>query len=456
LRESKRYQLQRYENPFYDAENGLGPMGWYKQLCRTPALLSKQQFAVFKSVHQWRDAMARREDESLFYVMSNHLLQTIAREMPTSKEALIAVTPPHATLVRQHVEHLVSVVADAKEKGADGPEMRDAMAKSDQLADEQHNSRVQAREAAAAAIKAKLAEVKPTAIEPISAAKRPTAVDLTSVKSESSHFWGLALGSPTQQRNMSVDVKLLLPMPEVSAEVFAANGATPAKPGAVVAPPTPVTPVEADSPVQAMHKAEATDVFILREKGKKNKKRKVSDVQDELQAGLDEVNDDGMGTVAEWKARDEKKTKRREEKQTDRAEKLKKKAGQKQQAAPTKGNTDGFVSATTGSTSSPNGAPKKKSKKELKEPNDIANGFMAALLGSNSGAAEEPFDYANAPSVLNGAPSDNAGGRKKKKEKKGKKGKMEGFDPYKKALDTSKGVQRAQKERVGMAGTFKS
>jgi exosome complex exonuclease RRP6 len=83
---------------------------------------------------------------------------------------------------------------------------------------------------------------------------------------------------------------------------------------------------------------------------------------------------------------------------------------------------------------------------------------MAALLGTTSSSAapeeEGPFDYANAPSVLNAAPDASNG--TKKKGKRGKVDKMAGFDPYKKALNTMKGVPRGQRERPGVGGTFKS
>jgi exosome complex exonuclease RRP6 len=303
----------------------------------------------------------------------------------------------------------------------------------------------------------------PVVVDTLQVAKRPTVVDLNSVKSDSSSFWGTTLGGSAQQRQMSSDVRLSLPMPEVNHEVFAMNGTTPAKVDApIVASPTLA---ETESPAQSAPQAENNDVFILREKGKRGRKRKVDDVQDELQNGLDEVNDADVGdAAAHRKQRDADKARRKEEKRKTKVERQNHAA---QQPAVAANNADGFMTALTGPSSPPGSTPKKKAKKSKKQNPTNATGFMAALLGSSStGAAaaaaakegereaeaeaEEPFDYANAPSVLNAAPADTG------KKKKGKKGRMAGFDPYKKALNTGKGVPRGQKERAGMAKTFKS
>ena len=56
---SKEEALQRYERPVYNALTGEGPGGWYDQLSRNSALFCKEQFAVFRAVHQWRDAAER-------------------------------------------------------------------------------------------------------------------------------------------------------------------------------------------------------------------------------------------------------------------------------------------------------------------------------------------------------------------------------------------------------------
>ena len=459
LRESKRYGLQRYETPFYDAENGLGSMGWYKTLFRTPALLSKQQFAVFKAVHQWRDNTARAEDESLPFVMSQHLLQTLSREMPTSKEEVLAATPPYANLVRQNVEGLCMVIADAKARGAvEGVEMRDAMARSDALADEQHNNKVAARWEALRKTKQEKQRQKEkdeaATDEVMHDARVPTTIDVAAVKADGSAFWGSTLNG-IEARPATIDtstVRLALPMPETSGDIFApTNGiSTPIKPE----PPTQST---ASTPMDAPSPQPDSDIFVLRDKqrgGKKHRKRKIEEVaEDELKAGAEVVGLDVGGDDGGDGHREERRCKKRERRERE-AER----------------NAEGFLEALgappppSSKTKDTPSSPKAKVKKDkAKKDHPPATSFMAALHGSTSSTAapqseevaeeEEPFDYANAPSIL--TPADEAGRKRKKDSKKGgKKGRMEGVDPYKKATDAPKGLPRGQRERIGEAGTF--
>jgi hypothetical protein len=570
-RETKRYQLQRYENPFYDAENGLGTMGWYRSLFRTPALLSKQQFAVFKAVHQWRDNTARAEDESLFFVMSNHLLQTLAREMPTTKENLFAMTPAYANLVRNNADSLISLIADAKMRGLEGPEMREAMAKSDQLADDQHNSKVAARDEVSKQIREKIAEARKQEASMLNPPPtRPTAtVDVSSVKAAQSSFWGKTLTDVEQKRTMSTvveEVRLVVPMPDVTDEVFANGVDMSVKPGALS---QPADVMEIDTPTA---EAETSDVFVLREKnGRHGRKRKVEDAfktgteevsiheatqfnpaidpkkppkrvyevsEEELQAGRDYVaanlrpardevplSGKALGLAKRDQGRAARKAVQKEEKAektrvaaareleglgreekangggeevaeemdtgeaetadvdvSKREKKRRKARGVEVEIAPDE--TTGVYGATPERVEKLDKSKKSKTSqpaatsfqpKPRPSTNNTANqasGFMAALLGTstptttpsntatnpiviNDDEAEEPFDYANAPSVS--APAMSEKDKKKKdKQKKRKKGRMDGFDPYKKGEEAPRGLPRGQREKVGVGGTFKN
>jgi exosome complex exonuclease RRP6 len=66
----------------YDGENGLNSSGWVNVIkkCREP--LNEISFALFKRLHEWRDIIARKEDESHRFVLSNHFLFTLSRVMP--------------------------------------------------------------------------------------------------------------------------------------------------------------------------------------------------------------------------------------------------------------------------------------------------------------------------------------------------------------------------------------
>lgn len=114
LDRSKETALQRYEHAFYDEREGQGSTGWFQLLNRNSARLSEQQLAVFKKVHQWRDTLARKLDESLNHIMPNHVILSIAGTVPSDLTALLGVLHPISPEVREHTEDLLNVVMSAK------------------------------------------------------------------------------------------------------------------------------------------------------------------------------------------------------------------------------------------------------------------------------------------------------------------------------------------------------
>jgi len=72
--------LQVYTKEPYDADSGSGPNGWdvlaQKWNKRSMRAMSDEnvQRMVYRAVHEWRDEVAREEDESVGYVMPNRYL----------------------------------------------------------------------------------------------------------------------------------------------------------------------------------------------------------------------------------------------------------------------------------------------------------------------------------------------------------------------------------------------
>ncbi|CAG8443871.1 9019_t:CDS:2 [Acaulospora colombiana] len=66
LDRSAEVSLKVYETFGYD-KTGKGPGGYQRLLDKWRATLDRQQFAVFRSLHEWRDTIARLEDESIKY-----------------------------------------------------------------------------------------------------------------------------------------------------------------------------------------------------------------------------------------------------------------------------------------------------------------------------------------------------------------------------------------------------
>lgn len=122
---SKNEALQRYERPVYDEANGQGSGGWYDLLSRNPGALSKEQFAVFKAVHKWRDEVAREEDEGLQCIFPKHILFKVSSAMPTNMGTLLRVVSPMTPITKARAHELLDIIKQAKTEGEDGPEWRD-------------------------------------------------------------------------------------------------------------------------------------------------------------------------------------------------------------------------------------------------------------------------------------------------------------------------------------------
>ncbi|KAK3689600.1 ribonuclease H-like domain-containing protein [Podospora appendiculata] len=125
VQKSKEVSLLRYENPSYEPETGFGPRGWYNALSKSATLYDSEQFAVYKALHQWRDELARREDESPVFFMTQQVLADVARILPVDKKALWSILDSNARTLKPYLDELFDLVQDAKAKGLNGPKMMD-------------------------------------------------------------------------------------------------------------------------------------------------------------------------------------------------------------------------------------------------------------------------------------------------------------------------------------------
>ncbi|KAI0099683.1 ribonuclease H-like domain-containing protein [Nemania sp. FL0031] len=122
LDKSKETSLRRHESYTYDAKTGQGPFGWFNMLIRqSSGKLSKEQFSVFRALHQWRDELARKEDESPLFVMNNATLFDIARRLPPDPKALHSLLDSGSFLAKREVTTLFGIITKAIEQGANGP-----------------------------------------------------------------------------------------------------------------------------------------------------------------------------------------------------------------------------------------------------------------------------------------------------------------------------------------------
>lgn len=113
LRKSKQWALQMYEGMEY-GEDGRGNVGWFKPLYKAGThRMDDQNFSVYRAVHRWRDDVARREDEGLSYILPIHMVDDIARVIPTDLKALHSLLGNRSPGAKPRVEELLGVIQAA-------------------------------------------------------------------------------------------------------------------------------------------------------------------------------------------------------------------------------------------------------------------------------------------------------------------------------------------------------
>ncbi|EPX74458.1 exosome subunit Rrp6 [Schizosaccharomyces octosporus yFS286] len=114
---SKQIALRKYEVEPYDPVYGLGTDGWRNVLSKfgSTKIIGKEAITIFKALHDWRDSTARKEDESVRYVMPNHLLTTIAANKPMETLDLLSISKQLTPLVRMYADEIVQVIRDAQD-----------------------------------------------------------------------------------------------------------------------------------------------------------------------------------------------------------------------------------------------------------------------------------------------------------------------------------------------------
>ncbi|RAL10895.1 exosome nuclease subunit RRP6 [Aspergillus homomorphus CBS 101889] len=304
--QSKKEALQIYERPVYDAATGQGPGGWYDMLSRNQIVINKEQFAVFKAVHQWRDEVAREEDEGVQCVFPKHVLFRVAQAMPTDLGTLYRTLSPITPIVKDRAGDLLDVIIAAKLEGADGPEWRDVYVKPTKSTP------------AATSSAEGVASFLP---EPVG-----DDTDLPTVaRYEVSQFWGGVLDTQTSLPSPKISavasaeaLRLSLPLPPMPRTVSEAREklgvSAPPKPAVASAPPAAAPKPE----------AEASDndnkYFTIKEKGGP-RKRKVTPVEPQSEAeGVNiDISSSAPDLDLDLNDKPSKKQRRKEKKNKDKA-----------------------------------------------------------------------------------------------------------------------------------------
>lgn len=401
LQKSKETSLFRYERQVYNAESGKGPGGWFGLIYKTPALLNSEQFAVFKAVHAWRDQIARKDDDSINFVMSNSVVVNLAKFMPMDMIALLGIIRPISHSVKSRTGELLEIIKSAKANGKDGPKSIDILRKSpDVVGTPKSNTGSRSTSQ-----KTSDFDVTP--------------VDKTELTTETSSFWGGAFGSSLWEPSIATpdqdSMRLAIPLPQLSEEVFASSS-TPLTNRSRLVNPEAQTPIATPTPSKLKEEA-----FVLK-RGSKRKSDVMTDTaEDQEVAGKYDITLDCTPDAG---------TQRRQGPAAVKAaQKEEKRASKKQRKEEER---------------------QRKKDEEQNESDKVAEEVEDAESEEQE-EEEEDFDYSKADSVLNS--------KKAKAEKGGKGGKAKKdkpFDPYQKSMDAAKGMRRVQTgERGGRSATFK-
>lgn len=127
LEGSKKEALQVYERPIYDIEYGLGSGGWFRQVTQRAVKFDGPQLAVYKAVHYWRDQKAREWDEGEQSILTLAQLYGLAENMPTNPSTLYSSLRPMSKLVATNAKELISVINKAKAQGQNQSGLRDVI-----------------------------------------------------------------------------------------------------------------------------------------------------------------------------------------------------------------------------------------------------------------------------------------------------------------------------------------
>ena len=404
MNRSKEEALQRYERSFYDIQRGSGPMGWYNMLCRTPTLFNREQFAVFRAVHRWRDTIAREEDESVHVIMPKHVLYNLAREMPNDMPTLLGCSHPMSKSFKTRKSEILDVIKKARMLGHKGPDMKEFMHTMQPMTVDRFSKADRAEP---------VAPVLGTARMAFPPQQQRNSSRLPA-QSTDSRFWGSTVPqnmdrgavAPAQEESLC----LALPMPRLTAEIFEdtktaganANERSLISPGA-----------RAEHQYVKDRKSIADEIFVVKEAGG-HRKRKTTDSYDHPKAAHSEAEINAANNTQEH-ADD-----------VDTAPAIENE-GQQDQDARVLGET-----------------------KEEKRVRRLESKRLKGALRGNEDAKSqmprevEPFNYANAPSVLHPQRDRNRTVADK------------GINPYAKSSDAPKGMRKAMKEQEGKSFTFKA
>ncbi|KAK1947233.1 Exosome component 10 [Phytophthora citrophthora] len=118
LQNSSKLCLQVYEKPRLTEEDALAVGEKLKGTVNIREL-SELQKRVIVELYLWRDRLARQEDESVAYVMPNHVLMKLTKHLPVRSDELFRACHPVPLHIRKHALQITKLIVTVKAKLAE-------------------------------------------------------------------------------------------------------------------------------------------------------------------------------------------------------------------------------------------------------------------------------------------------------------------------------------------------
>ncbi|XP_077286716.1 exosome component Rrp6 [Arctopsyche grandis] len=121
FQQSKLVSLKLYVKPTLDESYA------YELSRKSKKNFDAKQMQALESLLAWRDEIAREEDESIGYVLPNHMLLHIASELPKETPGILACCCPPPPLVLHHLNFIHQLVNSARVKPVTNPKPKIAI-----------------------------------------------------------------------------------------------------------------------------------------------------------------------------------------------------------------------------------------------------------------------------------------------------------------------------------------
>ncbi|KAI9798581.1 MAG: exosome nuclease subunit [Piccolia ochrophora] len=410
--------LIRYEKFVYDEKEGKGAGGWYNMLNKTPAMFSREQFAVFRAVHQWRDVVSRQNDDGANYTMPKHVIFNIARSLPADMPALLSVCHPISAPVRARTGELLAVIQRAKIDGSNGPDMETMLRP---MKEKLGQALTSPRETGKNDADSNEVDLLGTSNAVVRSAESGL------VRSSTSRFWGSAFGSsvwtqPYMSSGANADIGLALPLPQLTAEIFEN-------------PKEPTTPYEPRSnpgslvehayvKARGPERKQESETFTIKQLG--GGRKRSSNTMESVGASLTQPEQTiaSQGTDPKQHLGTDEKPVIDDDDDDVHQLKKRKKVERKARKEAKRVQNEHY-------------------EREKAHGNGSLNGQSDTDVRKDKSDSFDPFDYTKAESVLH-APQESSGQEPKR-----------AFDPYAKSGDAPSGKRRGPKEIAGRSFTFR-